>query len=56
LKQDVIKILAAQIETELGFFEMDGEFFFWDALEFLKPVLGVAPKALDAVDVVAVAA
>ena len=40
------------VETELGFFEMEVEGMFWDAVELEQAAFGEAPEAFDSVDVV----
>jgi hypothetical protein len=40
------------IEAEFGFFQREGKGALADAMELGEAVLGVAPKALDAVDMV----
>lgn len=40
------------IEAEFGFFQVEREGIFVDAMELGEAVPGVAPKALDAVDMV----
>ena len=48
--------MSSMVEPELRLLEVDSESSFRDALELRKPMLGISPKTLDAVDVAAASA
>lgn len=49
----MVEVLAAMVEAELAFFEVQVERVWMHAAEPCQPGLGIAPEAFDAVDVIA---
>jgi hypothetical protein len=50
-EKDLVEVICAVVEAELGFLEEDGEGLAAQAVELLVAALGITPEALDAVDV-----
>ena len=55
LQQLCIQVIASLIEPILALFQVQVELLRGDAVELMQPRLGVAPEALDAVDVMCAA-